>query len=176
MALSLEQKKAMAEEVHVVASGAHAAVAAEYRGLSALEMDELRAAARKQDVYLRVVKNSIARRAVAGTSFECMTEGFAGPLLLAFSGEDPGSAARVVKGFSKDHDKLVVKLIALSGRLLAPGELDRLASMPTRDEALSQLLGTMRAPVQKLVTTMNEVPGKLVRTLEAVRQQKAQQG
>lgn len=176
MALSLEQKKAMAEEVHGVAKGAYAAVAAEYRGLTAQEMDDLRAAAREQDVYLRVVKNSIARRAVAGTNFECMTEGFSGPLLLAFSGEDPGSAARVVKNFSKDHDKLVTKLVALSGRLLEAGDLDRLASMPTRDEALSQLMATMRAPVQKLATTLNEVPGKLVRTLEAVRQQKAQQG
>lgn len=172
MALSLEQKKAMAEEVNAVARTAFAAVAAEYRGIKATDMDGLRSEARKQGVYLRVVKNSIARRAVEGTDFECMTEGFAGPLLLAFSQEEPSAAARVVKDFAKQNDKLVPKLVALSGTLYPASELDRLASMPTRDEALALLMATMRAPVQKFVTTLNEVPGKLVRTLAAVRDAK----
>ncbi|MCH8506265.1 MAG: 50S ribosomal protein L10 [Ectothiorhodospiraceae bacterium] len=173
MALSLEQKKAMAAEVNEVAKVAYAAVAAEYRGLSATDMDGLRSQARKQNVYLRVVKNSIARRAVQGTDFECMTEGFAGPLLLAFSQEDPGAAARVVKDFAKQNDKLVPKLVAVGGTLYSASELERLASMPTREEALSKLMATMRAPVQKFVTTVNEVPSKLVRTLAAVRDAKA---
>ncbi|MCP1677229.1 large subunit ribosomal protein L10 [Natronocella acetinitrilica] len=172
MALSLEQKKAMAEEVNAVAKTAFAAVAAEYRGITATQMDGLRSEARKQGVYLRVVKNSIARRAVEGTDFECMTEGFAGPLLLAFSQEEPSAAARVVKDFAKQNDKLVPKLVALSGTLYPATELDRLASMPTRDEALAMLMGTMRAPIQKFVTTVNEVPSKLVRTLAAVRDAK----
>ena len=172
MAISLEQKKAMTAEVNAVAKTAYAAVAAEYRGIKATEMDSLRSEARKQGVYLRVVKNSIARRAVEGTDFECMSEGLAGPLLFAFSQEDPGSAARVVKDFSKKNDKLVPKLVALSGSLYPATELDRLASLPTRDEALSQLMATMRAPVQKFATTLNEVPGKLVRTMAAVRDAK----
>jgi len=172
MALSLEQKKAMTAEVNEVAKTAYAAVAAEYRGLKATAMDDLRTQARKQGVYLRVVKNSIARRAVEGTEFECMTAGFSGPLLLAFSTEDPGSAARVVKDFAKENEKLVPKLVALSGTLYPASELERLASMPTRDQALSMLMATMRAPVQKLAVTFKEVPGKLVRTLAAVRDAK----
>ncbi|MCC5859887.1 MAG: 50S ribosomal protein L10 [Ectothiorhodospiraceae bacterium] len=172
MAISLEQKKAMTAEVNAVAQAAFAAVAAEYRGIKATEMDGLRREARKQGVYLRVVKNSIARRAVQGTDFECMTEGFNGPLLLAFSQEDPGAAARVVKDFAKANDKLVPKLVSVGGKLYPASELDRLASLPTREEALSILLATMRAPVQKLATTLNEVPGKLVRTLAAVRDAK----
>ncbi|MCK8516760.1 50S ribosomal protein L10 [Methylonatrum kenyense] len=172
MALSLEQKKAMTAEVNAVAQTANAAVAAEYRGIKATEMDGLRATARKEGVYLRVVKNSIARRAVAGTSFECMTEGFNGPLLLAFSTEDPGSAARVVKNFSKENDRLVPKLVVLGGTLYPASDLERVASLPTRDEAISLLMATMRAPVQKFVTTLNEVPSKLVRTVAAVRDAK----
>ena len=172
MALSLEQKKAMTAEVNAVAQTANAAVAAEYRGIKATEMDSLRAEARKEGVYLRVVKNSIARRAVAGTSFECMTDSFAGPLLLAFSTEDPGSAARVVKKFSRENVRLVPKLVALGGMLYPASDLDRVASLPTRDEAISMLMATMRAPVQKFVTTLNEVPGKLVRTVAAVRDAK----
>ncbi len=172
MAISLEQKKAMTAEVNAIAQAAYAAVAAEYRGIKATEMDSLRSEARKQGVYLRVVKNSIARRAVQGTDFECMTEGFNGPLLLAFSQEDPGAAARVLKDFGKQNDKLVPKMVSLGGKLYPASEIDRLASLPTREEALSILLATMRAPVQKLATTLNEVPGKLVRTLAAVRDAK----
>ncbi|KAB7622874.1 50S ribosomal protein L10 [Alkalilimnicola sp. S0819] len=172
MALNLEQKKAMVQEVAAVAQDAQAAIGAEYRGLTAVQMDELRAEARKQGVYLRVVKNTLMRRAVENTPFECMKEGFTGPLLMAFSQEEPGAAARVLKDFGKQNEKLVVKLIALQGRLLNAGDLDRVASMPTRDEAISVLMATMRAPVQKLATTLNEVPGKLVRTLAAVRDAK----
>ncbi len=172
MGLSLEQKKAMVQEVAEVAQSAYAAVAAEYRGLTAGEMDELRAKAREQGVYLKVVKNTLARRAVAGTEFECMTEAFGGPLLLAFSQEDPGAAARLVRDFSKEHDRLATRNVAVGGQLHSAEYLERLASLPTRDEALSLLMATMRAPVQKLATTLNEVPGKLVRTVAAVRDAK----
>ena len=172
MGLSLEQKKAMVQEVAAVADQALTAVSAEYRGLTAGQMDQLRARAREQGVYVRVVKNTLAKRAVAGTEFECMTEGFHGPILLAFSQEDPGAAARLVRDFSKDHSALVVRNVAFGGQLYGPEHLERLASLPTREEALSRLMATMRAPVQKLATTMNEVPSKLARTLAAVRDAK----
>ena len=172
MPMSLEQKKAMTAEVNAVAQSAHSAVAAEYRGIKATQMDSLRAQARSQGVYLRVVKNSIARRAVEGTDFECMTERFSGPLMLAFSQEDPGAAARVVKSYAKENSNLVPQFVAVSGQVYPASELERLASLPTREEALSKLLATMKAPAQKLTTTLNEVPGKLVRTLAAVRDAK----
>ncbi len=173
MALNLEQKKAIVAEVAEVASSAHSAIAAEYRGLTVAQMTELRAQARIGGVYLRVIKNTLARRAVAGTDFECMTEGLTGPLVVAFSQEDPGAAARVIKDFAKGHDKLAVKLVAVGGRLLAPDDIETLAKLPTYDQAVSMLMAVMKAPVQKLATTLNEVPGKLVRTLAAVKDAKA---
>lgn len=173
MPLTLDEKKAVVAEVAQVAGSAHAAVAAEYRGLTVHQMTQLRAQARDAGVYMRVVKNTLARRAVEGTEFECMSEGLSGPLMLAFSTEDPGSAARVIKDFARTSDKLQVRAVAIGGRLYGPNELERVASLPTRDEALSQLAATMRAPLDKLARTLNEVPGKLVRTVDAVRAQKA---
>jgi large subunit ribosomal protein L10 len=172
MALNLEQKKAIVAEVADVASGALSAVAAEYRGLTVGEMTELRAQARNNGVYLRVVKNTLARRAVEGTDFECMAEGMTGPLVIAFSQEDPGAAARVIKDFAKDHEKLEVRLVSIGGKLLAASEIATLAKMPTYEQAISILMGTMKAPIQKFVTTLNEVPGKLVRTVAAIRDAK----
>ena len=172
MALSLEQKKAVVSEVAEVAREAHSAVAAEYCGLTVEEMTELRVKARQGGVYLRVVKNTLARRALEGTDFECMKDGLIGPLLLAFSREEPGAAARLVKDFAKEHEKLVPKVVAFGGEMLSAADLERLASMPTREQALSMLMAVMKAPTEKLVRTMNEVPGKLVRTLAAVRDQK----
>lgn len=172
MALSLEQKKATVQEVAEVAGKALSAVGAEYRGLNAAQMESLRGEARKNGVYLKVVKNTLARRAVQGTEFECLQEAFGGPLLLAFSTDDPGAAARLFKEFSKDNKALEVKFLGVGGKLLPGTELDRLATLPTREQALSMLMATMRAPVQKLVTTLNEVPGKLVRTVAAVKDAK----
>lgn len=173
MALSLEQKKAVVAEVSQVAAGAHAAVAAEYHGLSVGEMTELRKKARDYGVFLKVVKNNLAKRAVEGTEFECMREGMVGPLLYAFSQEDPGSAARVIRDFSKDHEALSARLVAIGGQLMEPGELARLADLPTRDEAISMLMATMKAPLDKFARTLNEVPGKLVRTVSAVKDSKS---
>lgn len=169
MALSLAEKKVVVAEVAEVAGTAHSAVAAVYRGLTVAEIDDLRAKARAGNVYLRVVKNSLARRALVGTEFECMNEGLSGPLLLAFSREDPGSAARVLRDFAKANNKLVIKLAAVGGQLLPISDIGRLADLPTRDEAISLLMATMKAPAEKLVRTLNEVPGKLVRTIAAVR-------
>ena len=172
MALSFAQKEAIVAEVAEVAKGAYSAVGAEYRGLTVEQMTQLRVQARNAGVYLRVVKNTLAKRAVEGTEFACIQEGLKGPLLLAFSREDPGSAARVAEAFAKEHDKFQVKLIAIGGKLLDPSELGALARMPTYDEAVSQLMAIMKAPVQKLAATVNEVPSKLVRTLAAIRDAK----
>ncbi len=172
MAMNLDDKKVVVSELAAVAASAHSAIAAEYRGLSVGQMTELRKQARSSGVYLRVVKNTLARRAVEGTDFECMQQGLVGPLVLAFSQEDPGAAARLLKGFAKTHEKLQVKLVSFGGQMLGANDLDRLASMPTRDQAISLLMAVMKAPLDKFARTLNEVPGKLVRTVAAVRDQK----
>lgn len=172
MALTFQQKQAVVAEVSAAAVGAHSAVAAEYRGLSVSEMTELRAQARESGVFLRVVKNTLAIRALEGTEFECLKPGLQGPLILAFSQEDPGSAARLVKSFGKDHEKLVARVLAVGGQMLPGSELDRLASLPTRDEALGMLAGVIQAPITKLVRTLIEPTAKLVRTAAAVREQR----
>ncbi|MEW5824311.1 MAG: 50S ribosomal protein L10 [Pseudomonadota bacterium] len=172
MALTLEDKKVVVAEVAEVASRALSAVAAEYSGLTVEKMTALRVQAREKGVYVRVVKNTLARRAVAGTEFECMSEGLSGPLVLAFSLEDPGAAARLMRDFAKDNNKLVVRLVSIGGKLYPASELDRVASIPTREQALSMLMSVMQAPIAKFVRTLNEVPGKLVRTVAAIRDQK----
>ena len=172
MPLNFEQKKAVVAEVAEVASSAFSAIAAEYRGLSVGDMTELRAKARDAGVYVRVVKNTLARRAVEGTEFACMTEGFIGPLVLAFSQEDPGAAARVIKDFAKEHKHLEVKMVSIGGKLLAPGDIETLAKLPTYDQAISLLMAVMKAPAEKLARTLSEVPGKLVRTVAAIRDAK----
>ena len=172
MALTQAEKRAVVDEVAKVAATAHSAVAAEYRGLTVDKLTDLRVDARKTGVYVRVVKNSLARRAVEGTEFECMQERLSGPLMLGFSTEDPGSAARLFRDFAKDNDDFKVTLAAVGGETLEASEIGKLANLPTRDEAIAQLMSVMQAPVAKLARTLNEVPGKLVRTVEAVRQQK----
>ena len=172
MALNLEDKKALVAEVAEVAAVAQSVVAAEYRGLTVGQMTELRAKARAQGVYLRVVKNTLARRALAGTTFEQVGPKLKGPLVLAFSKDDPGAAARLVKNFAKANDKLSATLISLGGQVLPAEQLDTVASLPTREQALSMLLGVIKAPIQKFVATLAEPPAKLARTLAAVRDQK----
>jgi len=175
MALRLEDKKVVVAEVNAVAAKALSVVGAENRGLTVTQMTDLRAKARKQGVYLRVVKNTLARKAVAGTPFECIAPALKGPIVLAFSRDDPGAAARIVKAFAKDNDKLVTTLISLGGLLLKPADIDRVASMPTRAQALSQLLGVLKAPIAKFVGTLAAPNSKLVRTLAAVLEAKKAQ-
>jgi large subunit ribosomal protein L10 len=165
--LSLEGKKAVVAEVSVVAREATAAVAAEYRGLTVAQMNDLRVKARDKGVYLRVVRNTLARRAVEGTEFECMKDGLVGPLLLAFAREEPSSAARVVRDFAKANDKLVVRLVAINGDLLPAERIDAVARLPTLDEARSTLLSVLKAPATKLVRTLAEPHAGLVRVLAA---------
>jgi len=172
VAITFDRKKLVVAEVAEVASKAYSAVGAEYRGLTVDQMTEMRVKARESGVYLRVVKNTLAKRALAGTEYECMNEALSGPLVLAFSMEDPGAAARLLKTYAKEYESLEVKMLAVGGELLPASDIDRLATLPTRDEALSLLMSVMQAPVTKLARTVNEVPGKLVRTLAAVRDAK----
>ena len=171
MALRLDQKKALVAQVNEVAGTALSAVAAEYSGLTVEQMTQLRAKAHETGVFVKVVKNTLARRALAGTEFECMSESLTGPLVLAFSIEDPGSAARLVRDFAKENDKLVVRFAAVGGELLEANQLPKLANLPTRDQALAMLMRTMKAPVEKLARTLAEPPAKLARALAAVRDQ-----
>lgn len=172
MALTLEQKKAVVAEVADAAANAHSAIAAEYRGLTVEEITQLRIKARQTGVILKVAKNTLVRRAVEGTEFACMSDELTGPLLYAFSMEDPGAAARLVKDFSKDNPKLITKLVAIGGQLHSADELSKLADLPTLDQALAILMGVMKAPVEKLVRTMAEPHAKMVRTIAAVRDSK----
>ena len=174
MSLSLAEKKVVVAEVAAVAAKAHSAIASEYRGLTVEQLTALRVKAREKGVYLRVIKNTLARRALQGTHFECMQTALVGPLILAFSQEDPGAAARVFRDFVSDkaNEKLVIKVLSIGGKVFPASDLGRLANMPTREQAISLLMACLRAPLDKLAHTLNEVPGKLVRTLAAIRLQK----
>lgn len=172
MALSLEEKKVVVEEVAEVANKAFSVVAAEYRGLTVEELTEFRGKARETGVWVKVVKNNLAKRAFQGTEFECVNDDLVGPLILAFSMEDPGAAARLVRDFAKAHDKLAPRMAAVGGEKLEAADLGRLANLPTRDQALAMLMGVMKAPVEKFVRTLAEPHAKLVRTVAAVRDQK----
>lgn len=172
MAMSFEAKKAMVAEVNEVAGRAHSAVLAEYRGLTAGQMDQLRLKAREGGAYLKVIKNNLAKIALEGTDYECMSEAFTGPVILGFSLDDPGAAARVISNFQKGEGVLKVTAISFSGQLLPGEQIDRLAKLPTRDQALAQLMGVMKAPVRKLASTTREPAAKTARAVAAVRDQK----
>ena len=172
MALKLEQKQEIVSEVNAAAETALSAVLADYRGLTVSEMTEMRAKARESGVYLRVVRNSLAKRAFEGTEYECLTEALTGPTLIAFSQEDPGSAARLLKDCAKGFKELEVKALSIGGQMLGAERLDQIAKLPTRDEAIAMLMSVMQAPIAKLTRTLNEVPGKLVRTVAAIKEHK----
>ena len=176
MPLKLEDKQTLVAEVAAVAAQAQSVVAAQYRGLTVAQMTELRAKARSQGVYMRVVKNTLARRAIAGTAFEPIGPALKGPLVLAFSKDDPGAAARVVKDFGKANDKLIATLVSLGGSVLPGKDIDKVASLPTREQALATLLGVLKAPLEKLVRTLAEPQAKLARTLAAIRDRKQTAG
>ncbi len=172
MSLTLDEKKAVVAEVSEKLTGAQAAMLAEYRGLSVAQMTTLRRKAYDSKVYLRVVKNTLARRAVEGTSFECLKDQMVGPLAFAVSA-DPVAVAKILSEFAKDNESLKIKAGAMSGKLMSVDQIKALATLPGREQLLAQLLGTMQAPVQKFVQTLNEVPAKFVRALAAVRDAKA---
>ncbi len=176
MALHLEQKQAVVAELNEAAGGALSAVLASHKGMSVGELTELRRQARESGVYLRVVRNTLFKRAVAGTEFECLRDAAAGPTMLALSKEDPGAAARLLKDAQRQWDALEVKAVAIGGRVYDAQEIDRVASLPTREEAIAQLMAVMQAPVAKLARTLKEVPAKLTRVLAAVRDHKEAAG
>jgi|TARA_Y100000310_G_scaffold278160_1_gene296449 large subunit ribosomal protein L10 len=164
VALGLEDKKAIVAEVSEAAQGALSAVVADSRGVTVTDMTALRKQAREAGVYVRVVRNTLARRAVEGTDFECLKDSFVGPTLIAFSNEHPGAAARLLKTFAKENDKFEVKALAFNGELIPAGDIDRLATLPTYDEAIA-----------KLMSVIQGATSKLARTLAAIRDQKEQE-
>ena len=174
MAIGLEEKKAIVADVNETAASALSLVVADARGVTVSDMTALRETARENQIMLRVIRNTLAKLAFKGTEYECVNEVLVGPSLFGFSMEDPGAAARLFKDFAKENTKFEVKALAVSGQLMGAEQLDVLAKLPTRDQALSMLMSVMQAPTTKLVQTMNEVPGKLVRTLAAIRDQKEQ--
>ena len=175
MGLNREEKAAVIDEVGAQVASAQAIIVAEYRGLEVGSITALRRQARESGVYLRVLKNTLARRAVAGTPFEGLSDKLVGPLIYGIS-KDPVSAAKVLSDFAKSNDKLALKAGAMPNAVLDQNGVKALASMPSREELLAQLMGTMQAPVTKFVRTLNEVPGKFVRTVAALRDEREKAG
>ena len=171
MALNLEAKKAVVEQVNAVAINAVSVGVAEYRGLNVEQMTNLRNSAIDADVSLRVVKNTLAKKALAGTGCECITPILSGPVILGFSQKDPGAVARIFRNFIKENEALVVKGLGVSGEFVDADQLKKIASLPTKDQAISILMALMLAPTEKLVRTLNEVPTKLTRAIAAIRDQ-----
>ena len=172
MALNLESKKVIVDQVGTTASNALSLVIADARGVNVTDMTILREKAREQNIEIRVVRNTLAKLAFKGTDFECVSEVLTGPSLFGFSMEDPGAAARLFKGFAKNNDKFEVKALSISGQLLDNGQIDVLATLPTLEQALGQLACVTLAPITKLVRTFNEVPTKVTRVVGAVRDKK----
>ena len=172
MPIGLEEKQAIVAEVNETASRALSAVMADYRGVSVTAMTELRKNAREAGVLVRVIRNTLAKRAFEGTDFECMSKVMLGPNILAFSLEDPGAGARVFKNFAKENEEFEIKALSVGGKLLPAEQLDILAKLPTRDEALSMLMAVMQAPITKMARTLKDVPGKVTRVVAAVRDHK----
>lgn len=172
MALNLEAKKQIVSDISALAEQAQSVIAADYRGLNVAQMTDLRTQAREQGVYLRVVKNTLARRALDKTPYQCVVDHLTGPLVLAFGQADPVSAAKLLQTFMSKHDQVEVKALAVEGETLEVSELKRLASLPTKEESIALLLGVVKAPVSQLAGTLSAIPAKLVRVLAAVQEQK----
>ena len=172
MTITLAAKKAMVDEVSAVAAKAISAVVADYRGLTVNQMTQLRAQARKSGVYLKVVRNTLTRKAFLDTEFACLSDKLVGPLFVALSLQAPSDAARLLKDFVKSFEKLEIKALAVGGKLYTADQLDAIASLPTKDEALAKLMFVMKAPVEKFVRTLAAPHAKLVRTVAAIRDTK----
>ncbi len=170
MPLRIEQKKAVVEELNSMASSSVSAAIAEYKGLNVAEITELRTKARESGVYLKVVKNSLSKQALTGTDFECLTQALQGPIMIALSADDLASPARLFKDFGKDYEHLKTVGLAIDGDAFPSSDLDRIARLPTRDEAYSIIAGLMKAPIEKALRTLNEVPIKLARLILAIKE------
>ena len=172
MPIGLKEKQAIVAEVNETANKALSAVMADYRGVSVDEMTSLRQQARVAGVHVKVIRNTLAKRAFEGTEFECLNEALLGPNILAFSIDDPGAGARVFKDFAKDNESFEIKALSVGGKMLPPEQIDVLAKLPSREQALAMLLSVMQAPITKLARTLNDVPGRVTRVVAAVRDQK----
>ena len=172
MPIGLKEKQAIVAEVNETAQAALSAVMADYRGVTVDAMTQLRKSARESGVRVRVIRNTLAKRAFEGTELECMNEALKGPCIVAFAMEDPGASARLFKDFAKEQEAFEIKALSVGGKLLPAEQIDALAKLPTRDEALALLMAVMQAPVTKLVRTMNDIPGRVTRVFAAVRDQK----
>ena len=172
MPIGLKEKQAIVAEVNETAQAALSAVMADYRGVTVDAMTKLRQSARESGVQVRVIRNTLAKRAFEGTELECMNEVLTGPCIVAFAMEDPGASARLFKDFAKEQEAFEIKALSVGGKLLPAEQIDALAKLPTRDEALAMLMAVMQAPVTKLVRTMNDIPGRVTRVVAAVRDQK----
>ena len=170
--IGLKEKQAIVAEAHETAQAALSAVMADYRGVTVDAMTKLRQSARESGVQVRVIRNTLAKRAFEGTELECMNEVLTGPCIVAFAMEDPGASARLFKDFAKEQEAFEIKALSVGGKLLPAEQIDALAKLPTRDEALALLMAVMQAPVTKLVRTMNDIPGRVTRVVAAVRDQK----
>lgn len=168
MALGFEEKKAIVAEVSETASNAFSLVVADSRGVTVTDITELRAKARENNVVLRVVKNSLAKRAFEETEFSCVSDALVGPSIFGFSMEDPGAAARLFKDFAKENEKFEIKALSVGGQLLQKDQIDVLASLPTLEQALGMLANVTLAPVTKLARTLNEIPSQIVRVVDQV--------
>jgi large subunit ribosomal protein L10 len=169
MTLNLDDKKVIVESVNKIAATALSAVVADYRGLTVSQMTALRNSARKQGVFLRVVRNTLARRALIGTQFSCLDAALVGPTILAFSLDEPSAAARMLKEFSKQHEKFSIKALSIGGQIYPPNDIDRLATLPTKIEATAMLARVLQEPISKFARSLNEVPSKLARSLNEVK-------
>ena len=172
MVLKLTDKQSIVAEISEVASTSVSVVAAEYRGLTVGQMTSLRRKAKEADVYVRVIRNTLAIRAVENTAFVCLRPILQGPIILAFARQEPAAAARLIKDFAKSHEKLMVKGVAIDGQLLDAAQLDKVASLPTKDESIALFMAVLKAPITKFVRTLAEPNAKLVRTIAAVRDKK----
>lgn len=172
MTMNLDDKKAVVEQLSAIVSGSISAAIADYRGLTVGEMNELRVQAREAGVTMGVYRNTLSKRAVADTDFACLSDALVGPCVLFFTQEEPGAAARLLRDFSKKNDKIEVKGLALDGQFLGPDQLKAVASLPSRDEALAQLLSVMKAPITKFVRTLKEPVAQVVRVTAAIKDKK----
>jgi large subunit ribosomal protein L10 len=173
VAIKRPEKEEIIEEVRGVAQRAHSAVVSEYRGLTVAQLTGLRKSAREQSVYIKVVRNTLAKRALEGTDFDCLSDALVGPTVLAFALDDPGAGARLLKDFAKANDKLVIRALAVGGVQYPADQIDRLANLPTREQALGLVASVLQAPVVKFARTLNEFPSMIARAVAAVKDQKA---
>ena len=176
MALNLAQKQAIVAEVAEIAQQSISAVIADYRGLTVAQMTTLRSDARKTGVYVRIVRNTLAKKAIKGTSFECLEETLIGPSILAFSREEPSAAAKLLRDFAKENEALSIRALSLGGKKYEAWQTDVIALLPTKPEAIARLLSVFQAPITKLVRTLAAVPTKVVRTVVAIKDQKQAEG